>query len=650
MTTRQASTPGADVDIRYAQIHNPRLLLTARILWATIFLAAAVLAAAHLLSLPQAISDVLKSDLGALSDMKQLGVSTESLGLYAISLKLMNMFPFVFLALIVFYYRSNNWMALWLALTAVFLAMHVALFPSVAPVRHPLFGVNFFLAIASGMLLLYALPNGRFEPRWIWALFIPYLLWDAARVLQPSLLPLRFPLSTLPWTGIAIGAIVIQVRRYRNGSQVYRQQVKWFLLGVVIFFWANLLYGFVLFPLQSSLPIVRFFVLDFVGSTSFGVLGLGFAIAVARYRLYDVDLIINRSLVLSIVTFGLALVFGSSVLALQGLLGGANPAAAMVISSVGPVILFNPARKRAQHFVDRRLYGFRFDLNQVAAAQNPPEVSHPGALTGRTLGAYQVLGVLGKGGMGEVYQGYGNGQTVAIKVLPEDLSQNADLRKRFDREAKTLTAFDHPNIVKMYSYGESQGVHYMAMEYIEGQELGHIIKQRGRIPFHDARPFVNDFAAALDYAHDKGLVHRDIKPSNIMVRQKDDKKTTEAVLMDFGIAKIQDARTALTGSGAMGTIDYMAPEQIMTARAVDHRADIYALGVVLYEMLTGECPFKGSAGQVLFAHLQQPPPDPCDLVPDLPAHVARAVMKAMQKQPEERFQSVREFAGALSPA
>ncbi len=118
--------------------------------------------------------------------------------------------------------------------------------------------------------------------------------------------------------------------------------------------------------------------------------------------------------------------------------------------------------------------------------------------------------------------------------------------------------------------------------------------------------------------------------------------------MDFGIAKIQDARTALTGTGAVGTIDYMAPEQIMAAKTVDRRADIYALGVMIYEMLTGEVPFKGNPGQVLFAHLQQPPTDPGQLVPGLPAKVAHSIMRALEKKPEDRFQSVGEFAIALS--
>src|SRR5215813_9601316 len=132
-----------------------------------------------------------------------------------------------------------------------------------------------------------------------------------------------------------------------------------------------------------------------------------------------------------------------------------------------------------------------------------------------------------------------------------------------------------------------------------------------------------------------------------MLRRSKDGETWEGVLMDFGIAKIREAQTGLTGTGAIGTIDYMAPEQIMSAREVDRRADIYALGVMVYEMLTGEKPFKGSAAQIMFAHLQQPPPDPRDANDDLPREIARVVMKAMAKKPDDRFATAGEFAAAL---
>jgi serine/threonine-protein kinase len=163
----------------------------------------------------------------------------------------------------------------------------------------------------------------------------------------------------------------------------------------------------------------------------------------------------------------------------------------------------------------------------------------------------------------------------------------------------------------------------------------------------ELRPLLDDVAAALDYAHEQGFVHRDIKPSNIMVRHPGGDTRMDAVLMDFGIAKVRQAQTGLTGSGAIGTIDYMAPEQIMAAHDVGPEADIYALGVVVYEALTGQRPFQGNVGQVVFAHLQQPAPDPRDLVPALSFDTSDAILKALDKDPANRFRTARDFVMAL---
>jgi serine/threonine protein kinase len=230
----------------------------------------------------------------------------------------------------------------------------------------------------------------------------------------------------------------------------------------------------------------------------------------------------------------------------------------------------------------------------------------------------------------------------------QDLAQKDEFRKRFEREAQTLASLEHPNIVKLLGSGVSDDVHYLAMEFIDGQELGEFMHQ-GAVKDYDAlHDWLKTIASALDYIHDKGLVHRDLKPSNIMIRpSKIDKEIKEAVLMDFGIARVNATGTRLTGSGAVGTIDYMSPEQIMAAREVDKRADVYALGIIVYELLTGERPFKGSAGQVLFAHIQQPAPDPRDVNPDVPRSFALAVIKALSKDADERFQSAGEFALAL---
>jgi serine/threonine-protein kinase len=562
-------------------------------------------------------------------------------------------------AFIIFWRRSNDWMALFTALMLVVAGVSSSpadgLLGRAYPVLGPLLvGRNLIVDNLLIFLLVGLFPTGQFMPRWIGWLTIPLILWEIFYTFDGALNPNRPPflaqypgfLVILAFWGIGLLGQIHRYRRFSTPTQ--RQQTKWILLAATVALVTHLIYT-TLFSLPGSdtgTLLMKFFVPMLLLDIPIMILLVAFAFSILRYRLYDVDLVINRSLVYGAVTLALLIFFIGSSLLLRQVIGQSE--IALIIPLVGAALLFNPARKAAQHVIDRRFYGFRFDLNQLQDAQQTSEIKNPGALTGCTLGSYQVLGVLGKGGMGEVYQGRDSqGHLVAIKILPHDLAQQADFRKRFEREAQTLAALSHPNIVRIYDAGENEGILYIAMEFIEGRELGNLIHERGAIPLDEAYPFMADFAAGLDYAHQHNLVHRDIKPSNIMIRRNADGETPQAVLMDFGIAKVQDAQTALTGTGAIGTIDYMAPEQILAAKGVDHRADIYALGVVLYEMLTGQRPFKGSVGQILFAHLQQPSPDPRDVCSDLPASTAHAILKAMAKNPDERFQSAREFAESL---
>jgi predicted Ser/Thr protein kinase len=588
-----------------------------------------------------------------------LGLSRDFAATTVQALDILVFLASVVVAGLIFWRRSDDWMALWAAwgiMTFAITESQITL-PFQAATAPPVLRLSYvsFVGIAYLMMAVFVLlfPNGRFVPRWTVLVAGANALW--ALLVYSGLTEIPFLLSILVQFGFVLSFAAIFGYRYRRVfTPLQRQQVKWFLFGIIIALLGSVSVGLgrsiIELLGQPNLANRYDFIAVVVSAFARLFLPLTMAFALLRYRLWDVDLVINRSLVYGAVTLVLAAIFLGGGFLLVTILGQGNTTIAFAVSILAAALLFNPIRQGVQHFIDRRFYHFRFDLDQLKAAQKDPAIKNPGALTGRTLGTYHVLGLIGKGGMGEVYQGQGEGRMVALKILPDELAQQEEFRKRFEREALALAAFDHPNIVKTFGAGLSEGVYYIALEYVDGQELAAIIKQRGAIPLDEVRPFVHNFAEALDYAHRHKLVHRDLKPSNIMIRLKSDGVTREAVLMDFGVAKIQDAQTNLTGTGAIGTIDYMAPEQIMAAGAVDHRADIYALGVVLYEMLTGEHPFKGSPGQILFAHLQQPAPDPRTVRGDILVPVADAIMKAMAKAPDKRFQSAGEFAAVVIAA
>ncbi len=503
---------------------------------------------------------------------------------------------------------------------------------------------------ANVLIIIYLFPDMRFTPRWmrypffgIWmVLLVNYALYDiwanwVAIVFFPSLL-------------IGIGSFIY---RYRRAIGIQRQQIKWlvppFLVAGIIFTtWISV---YVFLPpsigihIQNILALFALFV--------FAAIPLAVGLAVLRYRLWDIDLIINRTLVYGAITVLITALFFALLFLTQTLIGQTQPVVALLIAAPIAIFAFNPTQRFIQRQIDRRIFRLRYDLNEVAAAQKKPDIKNPGAFTGKVFGDYEALGVLGRGGMGEVYKGFGNNETVAIKLLLPDLAQQSDFRQRFEREAQTLARLNHPNIVKLKASGISDEVHFLAMDYIEGEELSAVVK-RGAVSDYEAlNDWLRDIASALDYLHAQGMVHRDLKASNIMLHhpspnsERGDSELLQAVVMDFGIARTNASGTRLTGTGAVGTIDYMAPEQIMAARDVDNRADVYALGIIVYELLTGERPFKGSAGQVLFAHLQQPAPDPRDLNPEIPREMAKAVLKALAKTPDERFASAGDFVAAL---
>jgi tetratricopeptide (TPR) repeat protein len=256
---------------------------------------------------------------------------------------------------------------------------------------------------------------------------------------------------------------------------------------------------------------------------------------------------------------------------------------------------------------------------------------------------YQIVGELGRGGMGIVYKANDTvlDRVVAFKVLPDALKENPQALKNFLREAKSAAQLNHPNIVTVYDAGEQDGRYYIAMEYVDGTTLKEILRRRNVIAASGVLHVLVQMCEALAYAHDKKIVHRDIKTANTMWTR--DKK---AKIMDFGLAKVvEEVRNHTTL--VSGTPYYMSPEQTL-GRNVDHRTDIYSLGVTIYELATGTLPFRD--GNVPYHHVHTPAPDPRSVNPSLPVPLARIISRCLQKAPDDRYQSTREILTELRAA
>lgn len=273
--------------------------------------------------------------------------------------------------------------------------------------------------------------------------------------------------------------------------------------------------------------------------------------------------------------------------------------------------------------------------------------------SGQFSNRYQILEQLGQGGMAIVYKALDTRleREVAIKVIRRDVFPPDELeriQKRFEREAKSLARLSHPNIVKVLDYDKQDDTPYIVMEYVQGKTLKEIIAARGDLPmsWQEAAQLLIPVADALQHAHQHHIIHRDIKPSNIIITE-----TGEPMLTDFGIVKIlgTEGATHMTTTGRMiGTPDYMAPEQV-TEGDIDQRADVYSLGVILYELLTSHKPYEGDTPMtVLLKRVSEPLPSPKRFVPDLPDAVERIILRALARQPEERYQNMAELGAVLA--
>lgn len=258
----------------------------------------------------------------------------------------------------------------------------------------------------------------------------------------------------------------------------------------------------------------------------------------------------------------------------------------------------------------------------------------------RLDGRYELQEVIGVGGMAVVYKAYDNidDRIVAVKILKDEFLASEEFRRRFKNESKAIAVLSHPNIVKVYDVSYGDKLQYIVMEYVEGITLKEYIEQQGVISWKETVHFTTQILRALQHAHDKGIVHRDIKPQNIMLLENGTIKVT-----DFGIARFSRSETRTMTDTAIGSVHYISPEQAR-GDITDDKSDIYSVGVVMYEMLTGQLPFQSdNSVSVAIMQLQTDPVKPREINSSIPEGLEQITMRAMQKNPKDRYQSAAEM-------
>ncbi|HSM58644.1 MAG TPA: serine/threonine-protein kinase [Candidatus Sulfomarinibacteraceae bacterium] len=263
----------------------------------------------------------------------------------------------------------------------------------------------------------------------------------------------------------------------------------------------------------------------------------------------------------------------------------------------------------------------------------------------RTIGRYEVKSELGRGGMATVFLANDPliGRDVAVKVLPREFLHDPSFRGRFEREARTIAMLEHPAIVPIYDFGEQDGQPYLVMRYMKGGTLGDRLRE-GPLDGSEAAGILERLGDALDHAHNRGVIHRDLKPGNILFDEYG-----LAFLSDFGIVKLAQATATFTGESIIGTPAYMSPEQVHGNREIDGRSDIYTLGIILFEILTGQMPYRADTpAKLMMAHVLNPVPRIKEVRPDLPDAYDAVITRALAKQPDDRFDTASDLSQALT--
>jgi tRNA A-37 threonylcarbamoyl transferase component Bud32 len=624
------------------------------------------------LSYQNYISSINSDTLAAL---QQLGLSTTFYATYQVALVILLAIAFGIAGLIIAWNKSDDWLALLVAFTLIGQGAN-AFDPLARMGRMPGFEIPVHFIVSMVLLGLplscYLFPDGKIQKRWMLYIVSLWFVWLIVSVFWLSFplnifnrggtATLRYLLSLLAVLGTGIYA---QVYRYRTThNPVKRQQLKWIVFGVAIGILTGIGVNLFLTFFELMKPFAgTYLIVDMVTQTLSVVAQFTVPVAVVfsilKYRLYDIELVINRSIIYGLLTVVLAAIFGIILFGLQVVYQAIThqrnpPTIAVVVSTIAVSSIFQPTKKVLRRFVNRRIYGMDVDFEEIERRNEKMEqVAHLTSHTVTSLGGYKNLELIARGGMGEVYKARhpSLNRTVAIKLLSTYFKDDSGFNKRFAREAKTMAQLRHPNIITIHDFGDQEGLPYIVMEYLTGDTLSQIIATQERLSLDEGLPLLQDLASALDYAHGQGVIHRDIKPSNVIVEPittLTSGRTQRAILMDFGIARFITENTVLTGSGdVMGTADYISPEQIHGTTELDSRTDQYSFAVMTYQLLTGKKPFeRNNTWAMIRSHLEEPPPDPRIHV-SMPEKVALTILRALAKKPEERFSSVGEFVSEL---
>ena len=598
-------------------------------------------------------------------DMPMGNLDKVALTLFSIGIDIFLLIGFIIIALVLFFRRSDDWFAIFVSIFMITFGARISNTINIAaatPGYETPAGLVLMLGDISIVLFVLLFPTGSFTPKWV-RYFIPLLIVSMAGIYLFPDLPFywqtlgvgKYMLVTSSWYFFSL--ITSIYRYYREAGVHQKQQMRWMTIGTIMPFAWFLLNNLVTILFMERIEAAMFgatlyeVIVRISSLFAFLALPLFITLSISRSKLFDIDLLIHRSLIYGGLTVGLVAFFGIALgvmsLIFRSIGGGEQSMLAVTISAVGAGAFFQPAHKKLKRLIERTIYNIHIEYDETTASGL--QIVHDQPKTDATLSNYKDLKLIGRGGMASVYRSSDpvTGQRVAVKVLSSNLADDGQFQKRFMREAETISSLSHQNIVRIMNYGEEAGTYFIVMEYLSGPNLHTLLKDEGRIALDQSLVLLKSIASALDYAHQRGFVHRDVKPSNIMLDTSRDEE--RAVLTDFGIVKIADANTRITASRVLGTFDYIAPEQIQSSEEVDGRADIYALGVMTYQMLTGSVPFvRPNTGALLLAHLSAPPPDVREMLPEAPSAVSYTIQRAMAKRPEERFDTATEFVEAMA--